>query len=202
MKLPGYTDDKLIKQFNKGDIKALSQVYHMYYAHLCYFAFRLTGNKEEAEDIVSVTLEILLQRYKDFETLSNIKAFLYITVRNRCLDYLRSIEKQKLAHRELSGITEAGEAPDLFENETIRAKLYQEIYQQIEQLPAKQKKVFKLFYLEGMRVNEIAEKLGMTANAVSFNKFKALEQLRNTLFNKKLLPILISIICLKKNNCG
>jgi len=73
-----------------------------------------------------------------------------------------------------------------------------EVYREIEALPPVRKKVFKLFYIDGLDSQEIARLLRMTPAAVYNNKLKALKQLRNILFDKKLLPIIGSLLMIKQ----
>jgi RNA polymerase sigma factor (sigma-70 family) len=195
MKPARYSEDKLIKQFNKGDRQALTRVYDMWFSNLCYFAYRVTGNMAEAEDITVTTMEALLSRHAHFETMANVKAFIYITARNKCLKYLQSAQKQKTSHKELHEIQDETEEYVLVQ--MIRAEMMKKIYNEIENLPANRKDVFKLFYIEGLEVGEIAEKLKMTPGAVSTAKSRALDQLRNIIFDKKLLPAIGIILVIK-----
>jgi len=196
MKSPRYTEDTLMKQFNEGRREALNRIYDMWFANLCYFAYRLTGNLGEAEDITVTTLQILLSRHEQFATMANVKAFLYITVRNKCLDYLRYKERQNTSHKE--AVELQGEAEDFVLAQMIKTELLQEIYQEIEKLPVKRKEVFKLFYLEGLDIGEIARKLHMSPGAVSTTKSRALEQLRNMVFQKKLLRAIAYIVYIRE----
>ncbi|THU39325.1 sigma-70 family RNA polymerase sigma factor [Niastella caeni] len=196
MKPARYSEDKLIKQFNKGDRQALTRVYDMWFSNLCYFAYRVTGDMAEAEDITVTTMQSLLSRHERFETMSNIKAFLYITARNKCLKYLQSEQKQKASHKEMYELH--GEADEYVLAQMIKAEMMKEIYKEIENLPPNRKDVFKLFYIEGLDVSEIADKLKMTPGAVSTAKFRALEQLRNIIYDKKLLPAIGIILVIRE----
>ena len=196
MKPARYSDDKLIKQFNKGDRQALTSVYDMWFSNICYFAYKVTGDMAEAEDITVTTMEALLSRHALFETMANVKAFLYITARNKCLKYLQSAQKQKTTHKELSVIQ--GESEEYILAQMVKAEMMKEIYNEIENLPANRKDVFKLFYIEGLEVSEIAEKLKMTPGAVSTAKSRALDQLRSIIYEKKLLPAIGLILVIKE----
>jgi RNA polymerase sigma factor (sigma-70 family) len=186
MKPPRFSTDKLAKQFTRGDRRALSEVYDMWFNHLVYFAYKITGDLAEAEDITITTLQILLSRHDQFGSMSNIKAFLYITVRNKCFKFLQSAERQKNCYKEFS-MTQVEEEEYIL-RKMIRAELTNQLIKEIESLPAKRREVFKLFYIEGLNISEIAAKLEMTPGAVSTNKFKALEQIRTVVLDKKLLP--------------
>src|SRR5687767_5022335 len=76
----------IIEDFKKGSTRALNYIYNLFYNPLCYFAGQLVS-KEEAEDIVTDTFVKLWLKHEDFHSLQGIKAFLYIAVRNSCLDH-------------------------------------------------------------------------------------------------------------------
>lgn len=177
-------DDKLMREFNKGSAKALAAVYEMFYDHLYYFAFRLVKDKAEAEDITIVVLGKLLAKYQDFETLEKVKAFLYISVKNKSLNYIASQLRQRGLQKELAE-SQAVEQEAQVLAEMVRADFLHEIYRQVETLSPQKRNVFKLSYVDGLSNSEIAEKLHITPEAVRFNKSKAIEQLRIALFNKR-----------------
>lgn len=196
MKPARYSEDKLMMQFRKGDRAALEKVYTMWYSDLCYFAYRIINNLAEAEDIAAATLHTLLSRHDKFEGLMNVRAFLFVTVRNKCQNYLQFIKRKNDTHTELSEIQ--GDTENYILLEIIQGELIKEIHAEIERLPVKRKQVLKLFYIEGLEVSDIAKKLKMTPGAVSTNKTRALDQLRTVVFAKRLLLPVSSVILLFK----
>src|SRR5689334_21843027 len=84
---------RLMGDFKKGSKEAFEEVYNTYHLQLYYFVRKITGNPEEAEDITSETFVKLWQLCARFETLQNIKAFLFIAARNASLDYLRYLKR-------------------------------------------------------------------------------------------------------------
>ncbi|THU39508.1 sigma-70 family RNA polymerase sigma factor [Niastella caeni] len=196
MKAGQNSDELLVRRFNEGDTTALKKIYDMYFTHLYYFAYRITQHAAEAEDIAVVTLEILLRRNTDFVTMNNIKAFLFITVRNKCLKYLDAVKRHRQSEQELSTLSD--EKDDYVLAQMVRSEFLMEVYREIECLPPVRKNVFKLFYIDGLDSQAIARKLKMTPAAVYNNKLKALKQLRNVLIDKKLLPFIAGLFCIRK----
>lgn len=196
MKAVQTSDEMLVKRFNAGEKKALQTIYDMYFTHLFYFAYRITQNRAEAEDISVVTLEVLLRRHTDFLTMPNIKAFVFITVRNKCLKYLDATKRHRASEQELGILSD--EKDDYVLAQMVRSEFLMEVYREIEELPPVRKKVFKMFYIDGLDSQEIARLLSMTPAAVYNNKLKALKQLRNVLFDKKLLPLIGSLFMIKQ----
>jgi RNA polymerase sigma factor (sigma-70 family) len=186
------TDELLVKQFNAGDARAMDEIYNMYFKHLYHFAWRITQNAPEAEDIAVVTLEILLRRCTDFLTMTNIKAFLFITVKNKCLKYLDATKRHRASEKELGTLQD--EKDDYVLAQMVRSEFLMEIYREIENLPPTRKTVFKLLFIDGLDSQEIARRLGMTPAAVYVNKNKALKQLRSVLFDRKLMTVIAGVI--------
>lgn len=191
MKTGQLSDELLVKRFNEGDEAALKRIYDMYFTHLYYFAWRITQNEAEAEDIAVVTLEILLRRNANFITMNNIKAFLFITVKNKCLKYLDARKRKQQSQHDLIILTD--DKDDYVLAQMVRSEFLMEVYREIESLPPVRKTVFKMLFIDGLDSQEIARQLKMTPAAVYNNKLKALKQLRNILFDKKLLPVLAGL---------
>jgi RNA polymerase sigma factor (sigma-70 family) len=192
------SDELLVKRFTEGNARAMQAIYELYFTHLFYFAYRITHNRAEAEDITVVTLEILLRRHTDFITMPNIKAFLFVTVRNKCLKYIDAEKRHRKSEIEIGTLQD--DKDDYVLAQMVRSEFLMEVYREIESLPPIRKKVFKMLYIDGLDSQAIARELGMTPAAVYNNKLKALKQLRNVLFDKKLMPVFWGLLCLRHFN--
>src|SRR5687767_1028549 len=73
----------------------------------------------------------------------------------------------------------------------VRSEFLMEVYREIENLPPIRRTVFKMLFVDGLDSQEIARQLNMTPATVYNNKLKALKQLRNILFEKKLLGFVV-----------
>jgi RNA polymerase sigma-70 factor (ECF subfamily) len=187
-------DSETLQAFTQGDKSAFSAVYNRYYDEILYFTHKLTSSKEEAEDI---TVEIFLKLFKIHERFTNepnIKAFLYITARNNCLNYLRKLRQRKTDRKDFSDINESGanEIEDLeSQHAIIESLLIKEIYEAVEDLPDKCKQVFKMIYIEGLETDIIALQLAITPATVRSQKRHAIELLRVRFSDNQLAPALI-----------
>lgn len=182
MKGPQHTDEELVRRFGKGDKDAFAEVYERFYNHLHFFAWRIIKNGIDAQDIAIETLESLFDRFQGFNTLGNIRAFLFITCRNKCLKYLDGRKRQQIRQQELTSRTDNNE--DYVLAQMIRSEFLLEVYREIESLPPGQKEVFKLFYIDGLNHGEIARLLNISLDSVYNHKLRALKQLRIKLFGK------------------
>ena len=172
----------VVSRLKKGDTRALHELHDLYYPALCHFAISLLGDIPAAEDVVTEVFVILWKKNKDFETLQNIKAFLYISTRNACLNHIKRLQRDSVMKSGFSNYLST-EHEEFALNEMIRAEVLQQIYDAIESLPSQCKKVFKLCYVEGLSNSEVAERFSISVNTVKNHKVKALGLLRLKFLN-------------------
>jgi RNA polymerase sigma-70 factor (family 1) len=183
-----FQDRSLIQEFKRGNTHAFRTVYDMFFPSLCFFAKRLVDNDGEGEDIAADSFVKLLNRHDSFETLPNIKAFLYITTRNACLNFLRLSQRQQSSKRELNRLQDKTDEHVL--SHMVHAEVLREVEFEIEQLPNRCKEIFKLIYYERRPADEIAEMLGISINTVWVQRAKAIQMIRTNLLKKGLLSVL------------
>lgn len=172
--------NSIIAEFQLGTEKGLNRVFKLYHRPLLYFALQLVKKQEIAEEVVADVFIKIWQRRNDFEDVNKIKAFLYIAVKNGCLNYLRS----SYAQREMSPIDEWQDlqCQDLdVLRKIVKTELIKSIYDEMYSLPEKQREVFLLSFIEDLEVEDISKRLGMSVSAVYANKSRALASLRKNL---------------------
>ncbi len=155
-------DNDIIDSFKKGGPDALQSFLKQFYSPLCLFAERLLMDSAAAEDIVGESFIKLWNKRTDFETLQNIKAFMYRTVRNACLNYLKQAKRDSLSKKQLAYLT--SEKEEFVLNEMIRAEVLKEVMHEINKLPEQCGKVLKMGYLEGLKNQEIADLLNISVH--------------------------------------
>ena len=185
MHLPD-NDTELIYKLRNGDEQALSYLFDQFYKALCYFAFRIINNKEEAEDIVIGVFSKLWDRKGDFENLLKIKGFLYVTTRNGCYDYLRKAAKENKTQKDLLNLLTQNE-DEYFEAEKTMAEVLRKVYAEIENLPVQCKTVLKLSVFEGLKSKEIADQLNISVSNVTSQKSRAVKLVKTALLKQKVL---------------
>lgn len=184
-------DFDLISEFRKANPRAFKVVYDAYFPVLCYFARGLLYGSPESEEIAADSIIKLFKRSHDFESLQNIRAFLFITTRNACFNFLTySVRENRKINRLDPSPVEDPEKLAL--SEMIRAEVMREIYKEIEELPEACREVFQLLYLEGKNANEVAKQLNISIVAVWEQRQEAIRLLRTILLKKGLLSILLA----------
>ena len=171
-----HTGPELLQRIIDGDIGAFDQLFTQMYAPLFMLTNRLTSDEESARDIVSEVFLQLWEKRTTLQHIKDVKAYLYVSARNKSLNYLRKIkinEKHELKiSQQQTGELSADFLNTLFDTEMIRT-----LYHAIKELPPECKRVMDLS-LEGLTTNEIATQLNISASAVSHQKSRALRLLR------------------------
>jgi RNA polymerase sigma-70 factor (family 1) len=184
-------EEDLIAMFRRGEKTALKQLYGLHYRILCHFAAGLIIDRSQAEDIVAEAYVKLYNLRTNFDTLTNIRAFLYITVRNACFNFLRHSKRISAAQEEMLYLLQNNGVELQFHE--IEADLLDKIYLEIETLPKQCKQVFKLFYLERLTTTEIALRMKLSRNTVQNHKIRAMKLLRTTLLKRNLFSAIMSL---------
>jgi RNA polymerase sigma-70 factor (ECF subfamily) len=182
--------DDLVSQFNRGNSRAYNAIYNLYAPSIYYFAKRFVGDRSVAEDIAADSFIKLYRLHTNFSSLPNIQAFLRITTRNACLNYLRDLKLKDQRKQDLLYILSQDQEKG-FPEDQYQAELMQRIYAEIEKLPKKCRQVFKLAYMDGLGNEEIANLLNITYQTVKNQKVRALKILRLALLHKGLLAAIL-----------
>jgi len=175
--------EKEMLVFQQGDRNAFALVFEAYFTPLVNFAKNLTGSQDEAEDIVTEGFVVLLQRVQLYRTEEGIKAFLYVTVRNRCLNYLKAKKTENDRRQQFASYIRHDMLLK-YEYDTKNA-LVEALQQAIGELPGECRKIFQLLYYERLKPAEVAERLQLSVNTVYVQKSRAMQALRASLLNIK-----------------
>ncbi len=182
-----------MRSFTTGEKTAFTSVYNEYYFRVYEFASKYLPTTEDAEDITADSFTKLWQKHSEFDSLDHIRAFLFTTAKNACLNFLQHNKIKDTKHADiLRSLTTLQR--DNFYLEEIRAELMQLVYAEVEKLPGKMKEIFLLSYKEGLKPAEIAERLKISVQTVSNQKMNAINLLKTALGNTPLLLALI--LCL------
>lgn len=176
-----------VPAFQRGDEKAFQHIYHMLSKRLEYFAEGMV-DEAAARDVVQDAFVKLWERREQFFNFNAIKTFLYLTIKNACLNIAKH---DKVVDKYQQGLTEPIEEMDVL-HRMIEAEVIDEVYMALQQLPQGCRNVIFLSYFEGMSNQEVADELNVSINTVKTQKVRALKLLRGIF--RELSPGLILLI--------
>ncbi len=178
----------LIEQIQNGDVHAYGIFFRQHYARLLNYCRLFIKGEDEAEDLVQEAFVKLWENRHELDPERSVEALLYISVRNRCLNFLRDRDlkrekfqnyKQEVEQRQfLVHFDYLGE-----EEIPLEERLFVEVDIAIEALPNRCKEVLRLSRFEGLKNSEVAKRLGISVKAVekqlSVGKKKISAQLKD-----------------------
>ncbi len=172
------TDLELLHAFIAGSDEAYAAIYRRYFVRLRNEGLRKTGDAEMAKDVVQ---EIFIKFYLKRDSLQpvNLEGYLYTLLKNKILDYYRSVSVRAAHENEMagSGSASVANADCLVRTHEMEAK----IRACLASLPEQCRRVFQLRRNEELSNREIAETLGISVNTVEQHMRKALKILREKL---------------------
>ena len=179
-------DNTILENIRNNSEPALKILIDRYYTTLCAFATHIVKDQENAEDIVQeVFIKIWTYRHQLGKIVS-VKDYLFASVRNHALTFLRGQKRQENHLKQLP--IEEEEIPTyLVEEETNRLLL-----QAIASLAPRSAEVITLG-LSGLKQEEIARQMNISINTVKSLKYEAIEKLKKTL-----RPLICWLFSIKK----
>ena len=165
------------------------EIFDLYYLPVKSYAFQYVEDDEIVEDFVQDAFLKVWMKREDFYFVAAIKSFLYTSVKNACLDYLRHQKVQRRNEPELiMWLTEEGEEEFILEEE-----IHAMVYDAIKDLSERSRRVV-IMTMEGFSNPEIAEKLDVSVNTVKTIKLRAYRVLRERLRGIQWLLLLLFYI--------
>ncbi|MDD3990138.1 MAG: sigma-70 family RNA polymerase sigma factor [Bacteroidales bacterium] len=164
-----------------GDKESFRLLYETVFPSLILFSHRFTDVRNEAADMVQETLLVFWDKRIDFKGVDEAKAFLYGTLKNKCMNHLRS---KKVHERYVQKqMVEAVQNPESVEEsyEVNRAVIEDEafvlLYRALAELPPREKEVLELS-IQGRKNQDIADSLGLSVNTIKTLKLRAYRKIR------------------------
>ena len=176
MQLAGFIKQNRIKQ---DDLVEFEKLFKLFYKPLCHFAFKFLKDMDLAEEIVQ---DFFYNYWKNRQTMSiqiSIKSYMYRSIRNNSLKYLEHLQVVKKYEQNFKETNSSEASFDT--NELEVSELNEVIESTLNELPERCSQIFKMSRFEGLKYNEIAEKLSISIKTVEANMGKALQLFRKNL---------------------
>jgi RNA polymerase sigma-70 factor, ECF subfamily len=167
------------------DLQSYEKLFRELFKPLCGFSMKYVGDLDEARNLVHEVFITVWEKYDTLPPDTNFRSYLFTSVRNRSLNYLRDKKK----HIALDHVVEN----TFSESDTTleASELEKEIETAIHSLPEKCRQIFEMNRVEGLKYAEIADKLGLSIKTVEAQMSKALSVLRERLREFLILIVML-----------
>jgi len=174
----------VLARARQGDSEAFRALVERHSRSVFRLAFRMTGNEQDAEDVVQ---ESLLRAYRQlgrFEARANFGTWLYRITANCAVDLMRA---RQARHDQARGESLDDTAADLRtdvpdpERLTESAEIQRRVAAAMSALSPLERAAFTLRHYEGRSIDEISRTLGLGTSAAKHSVFRAVRKLRAAL---------------------
>lgn len=171
------------------------EIYLSFYPRLKRFAQEYVVNEADAENIVQDIFLVLWEKRDFISPDLNLTSFLFTTVKNKCIDFLRHrIVVQNAANniqQEFEWTMQLKlQSLEAFDEQIFSKTDIESLIQNaIQSLPEKCRQIFIMNKIDGKKQKDIAQELQISVNTVESQMAIAYQKLKKSL--KNYLPILI-----------
>ena len=175
----------VLARARQGDSEAFRALVERHSRQVFRLAFRMTGNEQDAEDVVQ---ESFLRAYRQlgrFESRANFGTWLYRIAANCALDVLETKRARRAQFCVESLDDVAATTPPAAEPGPERlaqsAEIRSRVAAAMERLSPLERAAFTLRHHEGQSIDDISRLLGLRTSAAKHAVFRAVRKLRRTL---------------------
>jgi RNA polymerase sigma-70 factor (ECF subfamily) len=168
----------------QGDSDAFRALVERHGRSALRLAFRMTGNEQDAEDVVQESFLRAYRQLERFESRANFGTWLYRIVANCSVDHMRARQaRHDQAHGE--ALENAGDLPATDSPNPERlarsAEINRRIHAALDDLSPLERAAFTLRHFEGRSIDEISRTLNLGTSAAKHSVFRAVKKLRTLL---------------------
>jgi RNA polymerase sigma-70 factor (ECF subfamily) len=180
------SDETAVARAKAGDADAFRVLVERQSRPLFRLAFRMTGNEQDAEDVVQETLLRVHRQIGKFDERASFGTWLYRIAVNCSLDLLRA-RKRRSEHSgpadpelddPIQSLPAPGPTPDRL---AMSGQARRRIARAMEELTASERTAFVLRHFEGMCIDDVSRVLGCRPGAARNSVFRAVQKLRRSL---------------------
>ncbi|TCK80832.1 RNA polymerase sigma-70 factor [Albibacterium bauzanense] len=187
---------KLSAELNplKADLD-FEELFKAHFKALYAYAYTFLKDELAAEEIVQNLFMRLWEKKEDLMVHTSIKAFLYRSVYNDSLNYLKH-QKVKLKYQQHQVYVMKDESSEASSSRVQLKELEERLHEALSRLPEGCRTVFQMSRFEELKYREIADRLNISIKTVENQMGKALKLLRLELID--FLPLLFLLLNLYK----
>ena len=177
-------EQAILERIRKGDESGFELLVKEHTGKIVGLAWRLVGNREDAEDLAQEAFLRLHRSLPQFRGESRIGTWLYRTTTHLAIDYLR----RERIKRKIFFFRKDNDAPDPVacahdpgsnpSREFQSQEAMRTLRKSLSRLSSRQQVIFTLRHYEGLALKEIAEHLGLKTGTVKAHLHRAVKQLR------------------------
>ncbi len=183
-----YSDEELMREIKADNMFAFDSLYNKYCKRVYKFGFSILKSHEESENLMQDVFLNLWENRSRVEKDSSVRSYLFSITYNSAISVIRKKVRETDFIDHLKSVGKISE--DSVNMEIEYLELTNRLGEIIKTLPPRQKEVYLLQRVEGLKYNEIADRLNISVNTIENHMSRALKTIRDKLGNYSLLSVL------------
>jgi RNA polymerase sigma-70 factor (ECF subfamily) len=180
------SDGDAIQRALRGDGDGFRVLVERYSQNLFRLAYRMTGNEQDAEDVVQETFLKAYRSLAGYDGRSSFSTWMYRVAANTALDLLAARKKRSVVlpletNEDGEAVVEAREDGPGPERLAMSGQVQAQLALAMEALTPQERTAFVLRHFEECSVEEISGALGLGQSSTRHSIFRAVKKLRRAL---------------------
>jgi RNA polymerase sigma-70 factor (ECF subfamily) len=182
-------DRDLVLRAQRGDVEAFGELVRRYQSAVFNVAYRMVGNRSDAEDAAQETFLKAFRAIERFDSERPLAPWLKRIATNHCLNWLQSsrmkttnvVTDMHYPGQEADTMDRYAQAKPLPEQTIIRRETAEQIRAAILELPPHYRAVIELRHFQNLSYDEMADTLERPLSSVKSDLHRARQQLAEKL---------------------
>jgi len=167
------TDRAIIDQVLAGDAEAFARLVDAHYDRCARIAFRILGNREDAEEAIQDAFLRAFRALASYEDRERFSAWLTRILVNQCRTVLSRVQRREAVFSDVD-LRDA----ELFADAEERESAWPDLEHALAQLPAEQREAIVLRYTDDLTYEEMSRVTGAGESALKMRVQRAFARLR------------------------
>ena len=182
------SDEELMLEIKADNMFAFDVLYKKYCKRVYKFGYSILKSPEESENLMQDVFLSLWENRHKVEKDSSIKSYVFTIAYNSAISVIRKKIKESQFVEYLKSLQVINIDPVNVEIEYN--ELTKKLDEIVKALPQRQKEVYLMHKVDGLKYSEIAERLHISVNTIENHMSRALKTIRKKLGNYSLIAIL------------
>jgi RNA polymerase sigma-70 factor (ECF subfamily) len=183
-------EEQIWQHIRQRDAKVFEAYYKAHYRLFFLASCKYLRDPGLAEEVVNDVFVRIWEEALSLDIQTSLKFYIHRAVVNQSLNQLDKNKRERMRREELKDDMRESEDWEELEDNELKVRFYKAI----NELPEQCRKVFKLSRFEGLKQQEIADRLGISIKTVKNHITRAMKDLHKVLKEYKRLPLWLMLI--------
>ncbi len=170
--MTNHETDLLMQRVARGEMTALEELYAAMSKPVYFYALRLVGDPDAAEDVMQDTFVSVMRNCASYDSREKGKSWIFTIAKNRAMDHLRR-SNRATSLDEASELPEAADFTDGSDSRISALKM-------LEALNKKERDIVTLRLFGEMTLTQVSEELNLPKGTVFWTYNNAIKKLKKS----------------------